>query len=555
MRLKTPKSIIAFIAIAMILNLASDFSCAIEENTQAKNSKWKITIPKKNKEPISQENNLKKSLFKKSKNTKEIEEIKLPAIIQAGKYNGQYSVMTIEDCVNYAIEHNPNLLVAKAKINTAKAGIGQAKSTYAPKFYGGVAYLYTNNTGTSIPVSKDSLIEGTSDFAYTNRMLNSSQNTLAVGVGISETIWDFGKTTAKINMAKFDTNSAQYDYDYAVLNVVYNVRINYFKVLSALARLDILEQNVRINTLNYERTKSMFDEGLKSKIDVVNAQVNLTEAKTKFIDGQNMLETAIIQLKNAMFWQEDNDFTVKNTENFNFLKADYKKMIESITSINTKPIEIKQNKEGIFTLSSGIEHKDIIQNFEFKPLVISQKEAVEEALELRPDLKSTRMLVNVQKEAIKAIKKNFMPEIKANASFGYIGNDAIHGAPFKAGVSAGFNQVDPYYISQKIKEGESYLDIASHNVNITKTGIFWEVQNNYINMRQLERKIPLMNLNVKATLENFELADGRYSVGLNSYIELQNALANYNSAQLSFVDSVFKYNVARETLLKSMGVR
>ena len=73
-------------------------------------------------------------------------------------------------------------------------------------------------------------------------------------------------------------------------------------------------------------------------------------------------------------------------------------------------------------------------------------------------------------------------------------------------------------------------------------------------MRQLERKIPLLNTKVKATLENFELADGRYSVGLNNYVELQDALVNYNKAQLNFVEAVFEYNVSREMLLKSMGV-
>ena len=97
------------------------------------------------------------------------------------------------------------------------------------------------------------------------------------------------------------------------------------------------------------------------------------------------------------------------------------------------------------------------------------------------------------------------------------------------------------------------MDIANHNINIAKSDIYWEVQENYINMRQLERKIPLMNQKVKASLENFELADGRYSVGLNNYVELQDALANYNTSQLSFVQAVFEYNVARETLIKSMG--
>ena len=31
--------------------------------------------------------------------------------------------------------------------------------------------------------------------------------------------------------------------------------------------------------------------------------------------------------------------------------------------------------------------------------------------------------------------------------------------------------------------------------------------------------------------------------------------ANYNNSQLSFVEAVFEYNVARETLLKSMGMK
>ena len=70
----------------------------------------------------------------------------------------------------------------------------------------------------------------------------------------------------------------------------------------------------------------------------------------------------------------------------------------------------------------------------------------------------------------------------------------------------------------------------------------------------MEREIPLMNTKVRATLENFELADGRYSVGLNNYVELQDALRNYNQAQLNFVESVLKYNIAREELMKSMGL-
>ena len=165
------------------------------------------------------------------------------------------------------------------------------------------------------------------------------------------------------------------------------------------------------------------------------------------------------------------------------------------------------------------------------------------------------MLSKVQEESLKAIKRQYAPELTADLTWGYTKNESTYTSPLQVGASMGLGSINPIGIHYQIKEGEAYLDIANHNVNIAKQDIYWEVQENYINMRQLERKIPLMSQKVKASLENFELADGRYSVGLNNYVELQDALANYNNAQLSFVQAVFEYNVARETLRKSMGDR
>ena len=519
MKIKNNKKYIAVITFIMLF-INSQNVLAIEENA-----------PKEDKTP-------KFSWFKnKTKKTKsKVEDIKLPEVLE-GKPKipfSQLSTMTIDDCVNYAINHNPNLAVSSKRVEAAKSSIGQARSNYAPRLTARVSYNHNDTKATS---------------------LHTNQDSLGFSAGISEMIWDFGKTTAKINMAKYDTESAIYDYDFEVLNVVYNVRINYFKVLQALAHLDIYEQNVRIQTLNQERTQVMFDEGLKSKIDVVNAQVNLTDAKIQLVEGQNALQTAIINLKNSMFYQEDKPFIVKNTENFNFLKSDYKKKVESLTTIKPVVDVVKKNEDGLIMLTSGIEHKDIIQNFEFQPLTISKKEAVEQALELRPDLKSNEMLARVQEESLKAIKRQYAPEITGDVSWGYTKYDSRYSSPLQLGASVGLGSINPMGIHYQVKEGESMLDIAYHNVNIAKTDIFWEVQTNYVNMRQLERKIPLMNLKVKATLENFELADGRYSVGLNNYVELQDALTNYNNSQLNFVEAVFNYNVARETLLKSMGVK
>jgi len=88
-----------------------------------------------------------------------------------------------------------------------------------------------------------------------------------------------------------------------------------------------------------------------------------------------------------------------------------------------------------------------------------------------------------------------------------------------------------------------------------RTNIYFQVQYYYVNMKQLEKRIPLKSQRVAQTLENFELADGRYAVGLGNYLELQQAQTNYNEAQLAFVQSVFDYNEARFYLEKAIGAR
>ena len=474
--------------------------------------------------------------LEKNKKAKRVEvsEIELPAIITFKKAQTNYITMSLQECVEYAIQHNPNLAVGLQHIKAAESGIGQQKASFAPRLTARVNYNHLTNSGT--------------------RIANTNTDSIGFNAGIPQLIWDFGKTLARINMAKYDTQSAQFDYDYDILNITYSVKTHYYNVLRSLANLDIYEQNVRINTLNYERTKAMFDEGLKSKIDVVNAEVNLADSKIQLVDAQNNLATNVLALKNVMYYSEDKHFIVQNTENFGFLKADYKKKMQSLEDTKPSGINIKKNEDGLILLSSGIEHNDIIQDYELAPLKLTRQEAVDKALENRPDLKSNRMLAKVQEESLKAIKRSYAPDLTADLSWGYTKNESTYTSPLQVGVGMGLGSINPIGIHYQIKAGEAYLDIANHNVNIAKQDIYWEVQENYINMRQLERKIPLMSQKVKASLENFELADGRYSVGLNNYVELQDALANYNNAQLSFVEAVFEYNVARETLRNSMGI-
>ena len=481
------------------------------------------------------------NIFKKKKPS---EKTNTDVITAAENDKNGKKTLSVDECVEYAINNDPNIRISANNLQIQKSRVGQAKSDYFPMlgFGTGYNYQYSNSSGF------------TSSSMWRNASRSNSSGYYQLNASVNQLIWNFGKTTAGINMQKFNRESAGYDLDYSILQTVYNVRVAYFAVLASLANVDIYERSVRINTLNYERTKSMFEEGLKSRIDVVNAEVYLTDAKTQLIDAQYQYDNAMVNLKNAMFYMEDNDFSVENTENFDFLRNNYKMQTIDIGSIK-KNGEDDDFEHSVVLLTSGIQKQDILQNYKFDPYIIDLKEAIQNAYENRPDLKSLKMIVRAQEESLKQTKRAWAPEISAGAGYNLRRMDGQSNTGFTASANLDFPMVNIMDIKYRIDEGKSYLDIAKDNVDLSTKNINFEVQKYYIAMRRLEKTIPLMADKVRQTLENFELADGRYAVGLNNFIELQDAQTNYNNAQLAFVQSVFDYNVAREEFKKSMGVR
>ena len=112
MNLKKENKKLIIDTFALFLAFSSLSSFAIEESTQSNETKKTKFSWFKKKDSQSDK--------KTKKNNKKVrvEEIKLPNVVE-GKPNipfNQLSVMTIDDCVDYALLHNPNLSVSNERI-------------------------------------------------------------------------------------------------------------------------------------------------------------------------------------------------------------------------------------------------------------------------------------------------------------------------------------------------------------------------------------------------------------------------------------------------------
>lgn len=443
------------------------------------------------------------------------------------------AALTLEDCIKISLNNSPVVKKSILNLDIAKSTLGVAKSAYFPSLSLGAGY--------------------SQNFGERNHNYGSYQSrTLpAFNASLSQLLWNFGKTDANIRMQKFNKIAAEFDFDEVVLTTIFNVKLQYYGVLAAKSLMEVEKLNVQINERNYQRTLAYFDEGIKSKIDLVNAEVNLSDSKIALVKAENTYKNAIVALNNAMYAAYAPEYTIRNTETFNLANPN---VPMSLTNID--------NYKRLLSLPDGIEDavfavqaekSDVLKDYVFEKYPYTFEKSVSIAKENRPDLKALNASVKAMRQYVLLTKRQYFPELKGGVGYSYANNRfyADSGMNVSLNLNSTFN----------VKEVKHEVDIANSQLNLAKTevellnqNLYFDIQTAYVNMIQLEKQIPLLETKVRQTLENLELADGRYAVGLGDYIQLQDARVNYNNAQSSYVQAVYNYNVARATLEREIAL-
>lgn len=434
------------------------------------------------------------------------------------------AVLTLNDCISIALNNNPAIRNARYNYGLSKSNVGIARSEFFPTLGVGTGYKF-NDTSTN---------------RYT-----MNTNTYSVEATLNQLLWNFGRTNAHIKMQKFYMIADEYMFYNSVRETTFLVKQRYFEVLAARATMFINKAYVDINERNYLRTKAYFEEGLKSKIDLVNAEVTLSDSKISLVESEKTYKNALVNLNNSMYVSRAPLYSIEGTEGFNVQNNLAPVDLTQITKpddkeINKLPVNVKDAK-----LATAVEKLEYLTNYEVSEFPYTFEDCIKMAYENRADLKAYNSTLDAVKANLLYTKRLYYPALSANAGYGW--RDTNSTSSFNVGVnlSSSLNIMNQKY---QVDAAKYQVDIAENSLNQLNQDIYFEVQNAYINMVQLEKQIPLLSVKVRQTLENYELAEGRYYVGLGDYIQLQDAKVNYNNAQVSYIETIYKYNVARANL-------
>lgn len=415
-------------------------------------------------------------------------------------------------CIELAVKNSPIIKKNIYNLEIAKGNVGIAKSVYFPTLGAQASVFQEYNSNSNYLSSK-------------NSELPSAQ------VVLSQLLWNFGKSNSLIKMEKFYQLVGEYNLTNSVYNTVFDVKRNYYAVLKAQARVAIEEDFLKILERNLKRSTAISNKGMVEKSDMINARSLVTDERIRVIDAHNEYRNAVINLANSLYI-DSSQILVKNNEYFK------KYNVPTPDSLRNFPEnECLENKEVLAVMEKQIKN---LENHSGVP--VSGEKAYKLALKNSPDLWALESVKNAMDASLSYIKRQYYPDLTGDVGYGFNNYRRFANHGFFMGVNLR-STVNMKQLKHEIDIGKAQISLAENAVDLFRRDLFFDVERCIVNLRNVEKQLPVALLNVQHSLENFAIADECYEKGIEDYNLLQDARNAYLDAQNLYIETLYDYNI------------
>ncbi len=404
--------------------------------------------------------------------------------------------LNLEQCIALALKYQPLLQASQATIVAQKARVEQALAAYYPQ----VNFNSSYNTATSNFVSV-----GGSVFAQGNSW--KFIDIFSMGPTLSQTIYDFGRTSNSVKISRENVKASELDLQTTAQTVVLNVKQTYYGVLQTLALIKVAEETLAQNQKRLDQAKGFYQAGTRPKIDVTNAEVNLANVELALIRTKNNYQVARVNLNNAMGLRQDLSFAIDET-------------------IDIKP--------------KGYVLPDILQS----------------AYTRRPEILQLKARERSQEASIQLARSSYYPILSGNASNLWrtdkVPNDFAwdwsFGATLTVPIFSGFSTPN------QIAEQKAVLKNLEAQEESLRQNIRLEAEQAYLGLKEAAESITVTEKAVSQAKENYDLASGRYQVGVGQPLEITDAEVQLANARANHIQALYDYKVSEAKVEKAMGL-
>ncbi|CAN5409489.1 TolC family protein [soil metagenome] len=225
--------------------------------------------------------------------------ISLLAVIFLAIPTQSQELLTVEEAVKIALENNFEIRVAANELEIDRTGVSIGNAGMLPTV--GVAATTNNSIMNSSQTRADgNLIE----------LDDARNNSLNYGVVLDWTIFDGFRMFARYDQLKEFEKLGEARLQQTILSRVSDVMITYFEIVQQQQQLAALDSTMIISRQRVELANNRWTIGRSSKLEVLNAQVDLNTDRTMLLREQEEYENLKIRLNQIMARDTKIDFRV-----------------------------------------------------------------------------------------------------------------------------------------------------------------------------------------------------------------------------------------------------
>ena len=383
--------------------------------------------------------------------------------------------LTLKESIAKALKNYPNIKVFQLKVQESKSDIDSVKSDNLPQI----------NFQGNYNISQTYVFPANGQFKTIN------DNGWNAGLFLKQKIWDFSKTTNKIEAFKIDRDISKLSLEEQKALLVYQVKSLYNLLIVQKEAIGVSQKDIEVKEAYYQQALAFVKQGLKTNADASRFRSSISIAKESLAQSQNVYE----KTKNS-------------------LSLYIGEKIDDNIQLEDRILDIPTN-------------------------LPSEDEILDTNYQLKISTKNITKNIKLHKSA----KASSYGSIDAVASYNHIDTLNSYNSKF-LGVTINIPLYTGGKISSEVQKSAIGVQIANEQKEATLLALKKEILDSYSDIKQYRTTIEAKKAELQSSKETSNLIKERYKNGLTTYIEVLDAITLEQNARLGLLNAKYQLNSA-----------
>ena len=384
---------------------------------------------------------------------------------------------TLQQCLDYAMQHNITLQRARLQLQSAKEDVSQSKAALLPSL----------NASTSHNLGyrpwQDSGITTVTNGTVNTKVDKTSYNG-SYGLNASWTVWNGNRNRNQVKLNQLTEEQAELETQVTANSIQEQIAQLYVQILYLTEAVKVNEESLKTSQKNEERGKEMVEVGKMSKADLAQLTAQRSTDEYNIVSAQTQVKNYKLQLKQLL--------------------------------------EITDGSEFDIVIPATTDEQALAE----VPLLMS---VYEQALATRPEIQSAEMAIKSSDVSLDIAKAGRMPTVSLSASAGTSTNSLANNGwgnqmKFNFNSGAGVNVSVPLFDQRQTKTNVAKARIQRENnllaLQDKQKQLYQTIENYWLDATTNQQRFRAAQATVDSEQLSYSLLQEKFNVGLTNIVEL-----------------------------------